>query len=293
MEHTDSAANVGRGSMGAKAAMPGHTTAPRHNTAPGWQPNFRWQGQTGPYSWGAWADDAVNFSFPGYYYASEGYVHAPQVGQNPNNAFDFREMSVAAWLGIGGVSGGICGSGAHEPVQDGAESSWSLGNSLVVFGFIDNTGSAQNCGVREVVPWVNPGDLMYMNTGCEYASAPCTHVFVQDQTLGGSAYFGGYMDGPTPNTQSAECSVENPINGWVLPWFGTIDFQYCRVSFSEFGVNYGETGIGNVIPNGHYSVFTETDRNTFWDCYAVNNFTDANNWSFNVVRDDSVNTQNC
>jgi hypothetical protein len=37
----------------------------------------------------------------------------------------------------------------------------------------------------------------------------------------------------------------------------------------------------------------QTASYTFWDCYAVNNFTDANNWMFTVVRDDSVNTQNC
>ncbi|HST88015.1 MAG TPA: hypothetical protein VLJ14_06510 [Ktedonobacterales bacterium] len=38
---------------------------------------------------------------------------------------------------------------------------------------------------------------------------------------------------------------------------------------------------------------TEQDRNAFYNCYTVANFTDANNWTFYVVRDNSVNTQNC
>ncbi len=290
--HVDTAANVGRGSTGVKATMPGHSLAPRHNTTSDYQSNFRWQGMTGVNSWGAWADDAVNFSFPGYYYASEGYTHAINPNGNPNNGLDVRARAAAVWLGIGGFQNNQC-TGAPSLVQTGEESTWSVPAPDHTFGFIDNTGSTQNCGVRNVLPYVVKGDLMYMNTGCEYASAPCTHVFVQDQTQPSPNYYGGYMDGPAPNTQSAECAVENPIPDWILPWFGTLDFQFCRVSFSEFGLNYGETGMGNVIPNGHYSVFEQQDKYTHYNCYVVTNFTDANNWTFNIVRDTSVNTQDC
>lgn len=55
----------------------------------------------------------------------------------------------------------------------------------------------------------------------------------------------------------------------------------------------GSWRVGRRCPNGHYSVLAEMDSHTLWPCYTVNNFTDNNNWAFNVTRDTSVNTQDC
>jgi hypothetical protein len=178
-------------------------------------------------------------------------------------------------------------------VQDGVISGWSLAAGDDQYLFIDNTGSTQNCYTRVALYDVGVGDLVYMNTGCAWPTALCTYVFVQDQTMTASPnYFGGYMDGPSPDGKTAECVIENSQNLDILTWFNPITFEYCRVSTSENGTNYGESGIGNV-PNGHYTVLQEDDSQTSWGCYTVANFTDANNWTFSVTRDTSPNSQNC
>jgi hypothetical protein len=60
--------------------------------------------------------------------------------------------------------------------------------------------------------------------------------------------------------------------------------EYCRTVYTRFGVN-AEAGIGN-IPGGFYRVFADWDYSgsTGVPCVFVNNFTNANNWTFSIDR---------
>lgn len=275
------AGNLPRQQANAPVALPAQ---PRRAD---WQANFAFQTTSLGSAWSGWADDAVNYTWNGYYVGMEGYAHIPVPGADPHVFVDLSTRHVATWLGVGGFFGG-CGQDQPEMVQGGAESFYDIVNGTKYNLFVENTGNPRNCAAQIISGLGRAplgGELLYMAQGCGYVQAECNYMFVQDQSMSASPnYWGGYTGGNVASMTSAECIVENYSAYAYLAHFGTVTFEYCRTVYTRFGVN-AEAGIGN-IPGGFYRVFADWDYSgdVGVPCVFVNNFTDANNWTFSIDR---------
>jgi hypothetical protein len=248
-----------------------------------YQGAYDFQHTSGVGAWSGWADDAYNHAWNGYYVGMEGYAHIPYPGAAPGT-IDLSNKSLATWMGVGGFFG-PCGGDQPEMVQGGALSDYTYLTGAYYHLFVENTGNPQNCAAQLISGLSrspNSGDLMYMIQGCGYVAQSCNYMYVQDQSMAAPNYWGGYTGGWAPSMTSAECVIEAYHPGDYLGYFGTVTFEYCRTTYTRFGVNT-EAGIGN-IAGGYYRVIQEWDPSYGLDCVTVGNFTDGNNWTFSITR---------
>jgi hypothetical protein len=84
-----------------------------------WQANFAFQTTSLGGAWSGWADDAVNYTWNGYYVGMEGYAHIPIPGPDPHVFVDLSWRHVATWLGVGGFFGS-CGQDHRTGARRGA-----------------------------------------------------------------------------------------------------------------------------------------------------------------------------